>query len=119
MIHCDIICVVLQLAGLVLEITGVFFMANQFIKIVKKRDVLRLMASAFMEGKAASGAVKVHELNEENKLQALRGLSFILFGFGLQFLGVFVSLPCCSFLKRNESPVVITQPASCDQPETE
>ncbi len=50
MIDCDIICVVLQLAGLVLEIVGVFFMANQFIKIVRGRDILRLMASAFVGG---------------------------------------------------------------------
>ncbi len=61
----------------------------------------------------------MHELNEENRLQALRGLSFILSGFGLQFLGVFVSLPCCSFLKRNGSPAVIVQPETCDEPVNE
>jgi len=83
----------LVLLGLILEIAGVFFMANGYTRGV--RGVLgkaRVLASALWRGGLAREATRMLELTTEDARSVLQGIAYIGLGFVFQAAGCVVSL---------------------------
>ncbi len=83
----------LVLLGLILEIVGVFFMANGYTRGV--RGVLgkaRVLVSALWRGGIAREATRMLQLTAEDARSVLQGIAYIGLGFVLQAAGCVVSL---------------------------
>ncbi|MGH6898141.1 MAG: hypothetical protein ACREJ5_16605 [Geminicoccaceae bacterium] len=82
---------ILQIVGLVLEITGIFLMANMYVRRLPKRALLLVILSALGRGETARDAVTIAEIWPENKLISLQGLALVGGGFVIQMIGLVVA----------------------------
>jgi hypothetical protein len=75
------------------EVWGIFKMARRYTEEVGFFQMFVILGSALIRGRIANGAARFSELNKEQALYTLQGLSFIAVGFGLRavpyLIGVF------------------------------
>jgi len=70
--------------GLVLEIIGVILMANAYISNMRFHQTIWILFKCFWHRSTINGVIAMKDLNDENTLWVLRGLTLIALGFVLQ-----------------------------------
>lgn len=71
--------------GFILEIAGVLRMANKFLS-VRWTDLIKAMIAAPFGGRGQAKIAKMAEAKSEDTFEEFKGLSFLFWGFSLQFI---------------------------------
>jgi len=81
--------------GSVLEVLGVYKMANVYLTGILTASIPKVLFTAFFrggKGKSVIGAARIYKYNKEQVGMTLQGLSFVGVGFVLQALPNFFRL---------------------------